>query len=190
MEIKLKPVNASEELFAQLEAKGLIQRLKPTKKILENHKTQGMVDLIYSSSPEYGAHKLICVGLSHDSTQISLNSHPDNEEFIIMDSTRSCFAPLYIIISQHKHRELEEKARNKQLGSEDFVAVRLKYNDPYTSIFTMLKDVPHCEITEKKDGTPPIFFVTEPAQLTMNYPDLSGFQLKLDGKFSLLSLFE
>lgn len=190
MELKLKPVVASERLFAVLEEKGLIRRLKPTQKIIENHKVQGMVDVMYASSPEFGSHKLICVGLSKNSTQINLNTHPDNEEFIIMDSTRVNFNPLYIIIGLHKHKELEEKARSKQLSQKDFLAIRLKYNDPATSIFTMLKDTPHCEITENKNGNPPIFFVTEPTGLTMNYPDLADYKLGLSAPTSFFNLLE
>jgi hypothetical protein len=178
--LKLKPVNITYEILCFLEEKQLIRTLRPTLKILQNHSLGGMVDTIYTSSSEFGSHKLICVGLSADSTQIILNSHPDNEEFIIINNTFTKFKPLYMAIGLHKHNILEEKAKNKELTSDDIMLLRLKYNNAKTSIFTMLRDTPHCELTTKEEGTHPVFFVSEPSNLTMNYLTLSEYHLAVD----------
>lgn len=184
--LKLKPVNITYEILCFLETKQLVRTLRPTLKILQNHSAGGMVDTIYTSATEFGTHKLICVGLSANSTQIELNSHPDNEEFIIINNTFTKFKPLYMAIGLHKHNILEEKAKNKELTSDDIMLLRLKYNDAKTSIFTMLKDTPHCELTTKEDGIHPIFFVSEPSNLTMNYLQIASYKLALDSTNGLL----
>ncbi|MFH1398014.1 MAG: hypothetical protein ABIH27_05660 [Candidatus Omnitrophota bacterium] len=178
--LKLKPVNITYQILCFLEERQLIRTLRPTLKILQNHSAGGMVDTIYTSASEFGSHKLICIGLSANSTQIELNSHPDNEEFIIINNTFTKFKPLYMAIGLHKHNILEEKAKNKELTSNDIMLLRLKYNNTKTSIFTMLRDTPHCELTTKEEGTQPIFFVSEPSNLTMNYLKLPEYNLALD----------
>ncbi len=175
--ITLRPVEATEKILARLEKKGLIRTLRPTLKILKlGSRKKGGVDTIYSSSPKFGSHKLICV-TKEDTHKISLNFHPDNEEFILINNTSLRFKPLYIIIGLHKYKEFKIRARNKRLNKNDFIVLRLKYNNHKTCIFTMLKGTPHCEATLPGRGKSPIFFVTEPSRLGMTHLNLSGYNL-------------
>ena len=174
--ITLSPAEATEKILARLEKKGLIRTFRPTPKILKlGYRKKGGVDTIYSSSPRFGSHKLICIR-QDDFLEIALTYHDDNEEFLIMNSTPLKFKPFYIVIGLHKRREFEEKARNKSLSEKDIIVIRFKYNDPATSIFTMLKDTPHCQITKPGRGRPPIFFVTEPSRLTGGLVRLPGYK--------------
>lgn len=180
--IRLKPIEVTPKILTRLEKKGLIRTFKPTQKILRLgvHK-KGGVDTIYSSSPRFGSHKLICIA-KEDSRKVSLNFHSDNEEFILINNTSLRFKPLYIVIGLHKYKEFKIRAVNKRLSKNDFIVLRLTYNDHRTCIFTMLKGTPHCEVTLPGKGRSPIFFVTEPSNLGMTHLNLSGYDLKLNLK--------
>lgn len=164
--IKLKPVDATEKIFLRLEKMGLIRTLRPTAKILRRVSGNGLVDTLYSSPAAYGTHKLICVR-SDNAGRIALNSHPHNEEFILINNTGLKLKPLLMVVGLHRHKEMEEKIRTRALSSADFLFLRLKYNDHKTCFFTMLKDTPHCEMSEQGKGRPSIFFVSEPSNLPM-----------------------
>lgn len=172
--IKLKPVTVTSKILSFLERRNLIRTLKPTKRVLNSKSKRGALGTIYSSSLKFGSHRLICI--KPDLAKIKLNSHPDNEDFIIINNTANKFRPLYMVIGLHKHRLLEEKAKNKKLIKDDFIFLRLRYNDPKTSIFTMLKDTPHCEFILPGDGPTPIFFVAEPGRLKMRVLKLDGYK--------------
>jgi len=175
--IKLKPVEATGEILSFLEKRSLIRTCKATPRILRHRKEGCLVEKIYETSPKFGTHKLICVGMN--SLEIRLNSHPDNEEFIVINTDAHKFKPLYLIIGLHKQEVLENKAKNKKLSAKDFLALRLKYNDPETSVFTMLKNTAHCEITLAGSKIPPVFFVTEPSKITMRCIDTHHYRLEL-----------
>ena len=171
--IKLKPVNATEKIFFRLEKRGLIRTLKPTARILRRTCRDGLVDTIYSSPVEHGTHKLICVR-SDNAGRVMLNSHPHNEEFLLINNTGLKLKPVFMLIGLHSHKVIEKKAKKGRLTSKDFLLLRLKYNDHRTCVFTMLRDTPHCEMSEPGKGRPSIFFVSEPTNLPMRHLDLAG----------------
>ena len=172
-----KTVDISPELLADLEERGLIKRFLPCADMLNLEPEIDRVDTVYSSDPVYGSHKLICVGKSI--TNLKLTSHPDNEEFIIMNPLKIEFKPLYLVIGLVKHAELQKKAEADMLSEDDIIVIRLKYNDPETSLFIMLKDTPHWECTAPGAGKAPVFFVTEPTDLGMEYINLGDYVLKI-----------
>jgi hypothetical protein len=176
--IRLKPMNITGKILLRLEKKGLIRTLKPTAKILRRTAKNGLVDTIYSSPVEHGTHKLICVR-SDNGGRIALNSHPHNEEFIVINNTGLKLKPVLMAIALSKYRDIERKARKGRLASKDFLLLRLKYNDHKTCVFTMLKDTPHCEMSEPGRGRPSIFFVSEPTNLPMRYLDMAGYTFAL-----------
>jgi hypothetical protein len=171
--IRLKPVMPNAKIINLLEKRNLIRTLKPAKRLLNIGRKPGAMQTIYTSCGEFGSHKL--VGISLNSAKIKLNSHPDNEEFIIINSTRHKFRPLYIVVGLYKHELLETKALKGNLNNGDFIVLRLKYNDPKICVFTMLKNTPHCELTLPGKGRAPIFFVAEPSKLKMRRLKLKGY---------------
>ena len=176
--IKLKPVNVTEKILLRLEKKGLIRTLRPTDKVLRSTAKHGLVDTIYSSPGGYGTHKLICVRSDNDG-KINLNSHPHNEEFILINTTGLKLKPVVMVIALSKYGDIERKAGKGRLTSRDFIFLRLKYNDHGTCVFTMLKDTPHCEVSPPVKGESPIFFVTEPSKLKINRLRLHEYRLTL-----------
>lgn len=175
--LMLKPLKAAPKLFNYLEKRGLIKTFQPTKKSLKISKGEdGVVDTIYKTAPRYGTHKLICVG--KNSTEIKLTTHPDNEDFIIIDMAENKYKPLYLIISIHKQKVMEQKAKSGSLSAKDILAIELEYNSP-TSVFTVLKDVPHCEATLPGNKKHPVFFVTEPSDFEMSRVNMYNYKLTL-----------
>jgi hypothetical protein len=111
-----------------------------------------------------------------------LNSHEDNEEFILISPDAAAFSPLYMIIGLHKHAVIEKKARLGRLRTSDFMALELVYNDPGLSVFTMLKGTPHFEVAGSCRRQAPIFFVSEPSRLKLHVMKLYGHRLIITGK--------
>jgi hypothetical protein len=179
--LKLKPIDVTQKILLKLENKGLIRTLRPTLKILRRKHRDGLVDTIYSSPVEHGTHKLICIR-SDNASRIMLNSHPHHEEFIMINNTGLKLKPVCMVIGLCKHREMERKAGQGRLGPKDFLMLRLKYNDHKTCIFTMLKETPHCEISEPGRGRPSIFFVSEPTNLPMHHLKLEGYRFEVGRK--------
>ena len=79
----------------------------------------------------------------------------------------------------NNYKIIENKAKNDTLTTNDILALELVYNNPKLSLFTMLKGTPHCEITKEDLGKPPIFFVTEPTNLTWHILNIYKYHLKL-----------
>ena len=173
--LRLKPV--TETLLRKLERRDLVRRLYPAGKVMDIEPGKEAVDTFYVTAPRYGAHKLMCAGKNN--TDIKLTSHPDNEDFLMINPTKRKLKPLLLIIGMEKHKPLEKKAKEGKLTSKDIIAVKLNYNDPGTSFFVILKDTPHWEATLPGRGNPPFFFVAEPARFRMDYIDLYGYDLEV-----------
>ena len=177
---------ADRRLFRSLERRGLIKTLTPSAKLLGSRSPDGCVDTVYVSAPRFGSHKLICV--KPNSSQVKLNSHPDNEEFILIDSRPRRIGkkrgapprnrPLYLLMGLFSHEVTRKKAARGTLTAKDFLLVRMRFNDPATCVFTMLKGTPHCEIVFPGRGDGPVFFVSEPSGLPMNMLELPGYSLE------------
>ncbi|MCM8765396.1 MAG: hypothetical protein NC920_00910 [Candidatus Omnitrophica bacterium] len=163
-----------------LEERGLIRLLRPPAELYRYRENGSRVEEIYSSAPRFGTHKLICVVLN--TQEIILNVHPDNEDFILLSADHLIFKPLYLVLALHKYKSLKRKIEDRQLSEKDFIALRLRYNQPLTSVFTLLKDTVHAEVTPKGRGRPPIFFVTEPSKLISYSLNLKGYKLFIEHK--------
>jgi hypothetical protein len=175
--LKIKASNASPRWFSLLEKRRLIRILTPTARILRSRSGQGAVDVVYSSAPRFGTHKLICV--KPDSAVPILNFHPDNEEFILIDARRGGIRPLYMLIGLSKSGVLRAKASRGLLRARDFALLKMPFNGR-TCVFTMCRDTVHCEIVFPGKGNAPVFFVTEPGNLPMEFLRLPGYSFSLD----------
>jgi hypothetical protein len=74
---------------------------------------------------------------------------------------------------------MQRKCAAGTLSGRDFVLVKVKYNDPLVSVFTMLRDTVHCEVVLEGAGQPPVFFVTEPSRLRMDRLKLAGYDVRV-----------
>lgn len=174
--IYLQPVEMTGELMASLEKKKLIYRLAPRHDDLEMARGTSGCRSIYEADPVYGGHKLIAVTVN-DPDFKAFATHPDNEEFLLIGDPDSI--PMYLAMSELGADELAEKGRAGTLSASDFITVRVRYNDPETSFFVMLKGVPHGEGIADVPGRPPSFYVTESIGLPNDVCDLGKYVLRV-----------
>lgn len=176
-EIQLIPVEMNPQVMEFLEKKNLIIRLVPGGHSIAVEKEETGVRTVYESSPTFGSHKLISVWVNR-TTLAAFGTHPDNEEFLLIGTTSS--KPLYLVIALHPKDILQEKIDNGTLTAPDFVCLRVKYNDPEVSFFTMLAGTPHGEAIADACAEPASFYVTEPSRMALDFTDFNHFSLHID----------
>jgi hypothetical protein len=174
--IVLKPVEMTPEIMQNLEDKGLIIRLFPHRHDLEVKEGETKSESIYETDPKYGPHKLITVTVNRSNFDY-FGSHEDNEEFLLIGDPAT--KPMYLVIALCDHASLNKKIDQDDVSSEDFVALRVKYNDPFVSFFTMKKDIPHGEVITSRNGNPPSFYVTEPCGMSLIGIDFGNNQISI-----------
>jgi len=174
--ILLNPVEMTESVMQDLEDRRLIIRLCPNHHELPAQQGETLGESVYESDIRHGAHKLITVSVNR-STFAAFGTHPDNEEFLLIGDPET--KPMYLTISLHRREELDRRIAECRLSAADFVCLRVRYNDPHVSFFTMLAEVPHGEAVSNVDGRPASFYVTEPCALGIHLTSFGGYELCL-----------
>lgn len=175
--IILHPIEMTKAVMQELENKNLIIRISPNTVNLDAKPGQTLVDPIYSSSEGSGPHKLMFITVNRMELT-EFGTHPDNEDFLLIGDPN--FKPLYLVVSLCRMDELDLKIKNKTVSADDFVTLRVKYNDADVSFFTMLKDVPHGEAIGKGEGKAASFYVGESRDLIDVDTDLKDFELVIN----------
>lgn len=176
MKLILKPVEASEEIMALLEEKGVITRLGPKKHTLSVNKGESRHASIYESDDKFGPHKIISVTINNQDFSKFLY-HNDNEEFLLLDNLGT--TPLYILFSLNQAQVLYDNIKKGQVVSEDFILVEMKKNDPLLSFFIMHKKYPHVELCKEISDCPPSFYVTESRDIDENIMDMGPYEFEI-----------
>lgn len=176
MLVRLKPKKITMKILDEMHKNNLIKLFLPTEKI-ENNLNADIVEELYASDVKYGSHKLICV--RKNTSVIQLTTHPENEEVIFLDRKNRRFKPLFLIIATCENAEFEKKAALGEITEADVLALEVEYNNALMSSFTILKDIPHCEVTISGAGEAPIFYVTEPTDMTMDYTKVKEYEFQL-----------
>ena len=177
MLIELKPAVMTVDMMKSLEDKGLIIRLCPGNHQAEIHPNESHAKTIYATDPVNGPHKLIVATINAHDPAPYFGTHVENEEFLLIGDPDT--KPTYLIVALCRRKALEDKIQNHTLSAEDFVALRLKFNDPEVSFFTMFKDVPHGEVTVDQPGTCASFYVTEPRDILIDQVPLQDYELRV-----------
>ena len=150
-ELALEPVPMTAKLMAHLEELGLIIRLRPGGHDLAAQPGETLGESIYETADRYGPHKLIAVTVNR-AEFAAFGTHPDNEEFLLIGNPDS--QPMYLAVALCMRPEFEDKVKTDRLTAADFVMIECRYNDPETSFFVMLADVPHGEAIVPAAGKP------------------------------------
>lgn len=174
--ITLRPVEMTPDLMQSLEDRGLIIRLCPDHHALPVSRGQALAASVYESDAHHGPHKLIAVTVDRP-TFAAFGTHPDNEEFLLIGDPAT--KPLYLVIALRRRPDLQRKIAERQLTADDFVCLRVKFNDAHVSFFTMLAEVPHGEAVADIDGRPASFYVTEPRDLETELTEFGDYELCL-----------
>jgi hypothetical protein len=174
--IMLCPVEMTRDLMIDLERRNLVIRLAPRLHTVNTPPGTTDVNTIYASEEKHGPHKLIVVSVNRTSLS-AFATHPAHEEFLLIGEEDA--KPLILVVALCLEMELRQKVAEHRLSAEDFVALRVKYNDPEVSFFTMRSGVPHGEAVLDGDGKPAKFYVTEPRDLTVDLFDLGSYELSI-----------
>jgi hypothetical protein len=176
--IRLEPVAMTGRVMQSLEDRGLIVRLGPGRHRPAAPAGRTVDEPLYEPREGYGPHKLIAVTVNSDDLA-DFGTHPDKEEFLILGEP-DC-RPLYLVVALHRRTELERIVRERRLSPEDFLALRVRFNDPRVSFFVMLEHSPHGEAAAAGPGRPPSFYVTESRDLPVERLALQGYSLAVQG---------
>jgi hypothetical protein len=174
--IELRPVEMTEEVMRDLEGRGLVIRLCPNRHELDAPPGETPWKLLYEPKEGYGPHRLISVTVNREEFA-GFGTHPDNEEFWLIGDPGT--QPMYLVISLISASELGERISGKTLSEDDFIALRVKYNDPWASFFVMLAGVPHGEAISGTGKRPPTFYVTESRDLPLSLTNMGDYKLKI-----------
>ena len=172
--IRLEPVEMTPAVMQRLEDKGLIIRLCPNHHELPAAEGETLDESVYEADSTFGGHKLIAVTVNR-TTFAAFGTHPDNEEFLLIGDPDT--KPMYLVVALCLKDELDRKIRGGELSPDDFVCLRVTYNDPEVSFFTMLKNVPHGEAVADVAGRPASFYVTEPTDMGIDNADFGEYEL-------------
>ena len=176
-QLKLKPVDMTVSIMKSMESMGLIRRLTPGNHLAEAKEGETAVVELYRSSFQAGPHKLISVSVRRN-TLPGFGIHNENEEFFLIgDDTQN---PLFLVVAVCPQDELEAKARKNVLSAEDFICLRVTYNDPEVSFFIMNKNVPHGECTASSSAPGSTFYVTESSDISLETTQFGDLELLLD----------
>jgi hypothetical protein len=179
--LNLKPVEMTEQVMVGLEKKGLIIRLCPGHDELNAPRGETLWKLLYEPKEGYGPHRLITVTVNREEFA-GFGTHPDNEEFWLLGSEDT--QPMYLAISFLAAEKLAAKIDAGILEENDFIALRIKYNDPEVSFFVMCAGVPHGEAIVNRGKRPPSFYVTESLNLPLDLTRFGDYQIKICGGWS------
>lgn len=176
----LKPVEATQSLFDEMNRVGVITLRKPD--VLDGNtlpKTN-CVKNCYTNEGTYGGHKLIQVFIVEAELR-KLTSHPENEDFILVGSPGS--KRLIIVACKLKHEKMLQKIQKQGLDAEDFFCFYAPYNDASLSFFTMNADYPHAEVLSDTIEQPyeaASFYVTESSRLPEIDYKLEASSIEMD----------
>lgn len=176
--IELPPVNMTKEVMQELEEKGLVINLRPGQHDIESPIGETTWKLLYEPEENYGPHRLIVVCVNRQEFT-AFGTHPDGEEFLLIGNKET--QPMYLAIALISKEELEMKINEETLTSEDFVLLRVRYNDPEVSFFVMCPDVPHGEAIVDKGKIAASFYVTESRDLPLEITDWKNYKISIKG---------
>lgn len=168
--LHLTPVKMSVKIMSELERRGLIVRLTPSR---EEHRVrvdehEGRGEKIYASPASSGGHMLAAVAIANE-TFSSFATHQENEEFLLLGGKEE--RKLFLLISYLTRETLLTKLKEQTLTADDFILLDCVFNDPEMSFFVMKAGVPHGECAIGA-GRPATFYVTECEGLRLDKIDL------------------
>jgi hypothetical protein len=175
--IHLQPIAMTPDAMKDLEQRGFIIRLAPGQHELPAKSGESLDETVYISAEALGPHKLIAATINA-TRFVWFGTHPGNEEFLLIGD--ESMKPLYLVVALCKAEDLATKIAGGELSAEDFVCLRVVYNDPQASFFTMVAGVPHGEAIGDGPGRPPSFYVTEPRDNDTDLTDFGGYELVID----------
>jgi hypothetical protein len=174
LNIQVRPM--TDVVMNTLEEKGLVRPFRATQNAISASEQATGVDCLYATNPKFGPHMLICVGFNRSTVDIAY--HSDSEDFILINEGRNQ-KPLILVVALHSAEDFQKLLTSGQLTGEDMWAIRLVFNDPELSFFTMNGFTPHCEWTIPGDSPASVFYVSEPRDLDVNHFNMGDYRVQI-----------
>lgn len=174
--VQLQAVPMTGALLESLAKRGLIALFRPTPGTQNPPPGDNSAEALYVSSPEYGPHKLIAVGVGK--TEVRLGVHPDNEEFLIPVHSATV-RPLFLVIAHLPVSEIQARDKARTLSPDDFTCLNIYPPNGASAMFTMLAGTVHCEVTVPGGEPVGCFYVTESRDLPITWVDLEQCRIEV-----------
>jgi hypothetical protein len=138
----------------------------------------------YFKGPDFRADKKGFHSVTITYTEIFLSSHPKGQdEIVFMWDALGDFRPLFFVFALDKREGYLRKLKAGGVAADDYLALRVPYNDPRYSSFIVRPETVHCELTDRRGPAEvyPSFFVLEPTALKVQHTEETkhGVQLRL-----------
>lgn len=171
--ISIKPVEMTPEVMKTLEQKGLITRIVAGA-FAKHPGYDNVIDTeIHVSDLKSGAHRF-CSACTNTEYPNDFCVHSDHEEVFFIGPEDA--KPLYLVMSYLSLEDFDKKAAQGTLGDDDIICIKVKFNDPGVSFFTIKKGVLHGEFVEpNSDIAPPSFFFSAGNSLTHYFPKFDDY---------------
>lgn len=174
--INIIPLGMNVQLMERLEKDGLIIRICHRSYFENIKKDEVKVKLIYSCNSKSGPHSL-CYIKSNKQTADCFEAHSDNEDWFLISNDE--VEDTFLMLSKLSTKDLKEKIENKKISGNDFIALKMKFNDPEVSFFTIIKNVPHLFFSRKGMKDDPSWYITLSKDIGMDYINLVEYHFNL-----------
>jgi hypothetical protein len=163
-QLRIPAQAARPHLIAQMEAKGLLRRLKPSAAALAVKEGDQLVEVVELARDGFGPWQMLAVACNRTKLD-HLAAHSDIESWLYF-SADPASKPLLYVVATCPADEFRAKAAAGTLAADDFIALEIQPNDPEAGFFTVPGGVLHDELTYPGPGVGPVFFVPESSRMT------------------------
>ena len=161
--IEITAVKATPKLMDEMEKKGLLRKLKPSKACLTVPEGEQVVERVELAGKGTGPWQMLAVACNRVKLD-HLAAHGDIESWLYWSAEPSS-KPLLYVVATCPSDEFEKKANEGKLTAKDFIALELLPNNAETSYFTVPGGVFHDELTYPGPGVGPVLYVPEPSEM-------------------------
>lgn len=177
--IALKPVPMTADAMKALEDMGLLKRLVPGGHRARPQPGETVDTVVSAGEGGRGPHALVSVTVATTDPLLAFGTHPEGEEFLFLG--RDEWRPLYLFFALCDGGAFRGKLSGRTLSDADFICLRVRYNDPWVSFFSVNPNIPHGEcVSVDESGEAPSFYVTESKGLPLDTFDMSGYALAVE----------
>jgi hypothetical protein len=174
--IRLQAQRATPELMADLQRRGLLRLLTPSRAAQTVPEGQQVVERVELAAEGTGPWQMLVVACNR--TRLDhLAAHGDIESWLYFADPTS--KPLLYVVATCSLAEFQAKVAAGTLSAADIIVLEIRPNDPQTSYFTVPGGVLHDELTYPGPQRGPIFWVPEPSRMGHTEVRLDAYEFEL-----------
>jgi len=173
--IELRALRATPARMDELEAKGLLRRLRPSEAAVAVKEGEDLVETVERGQEKYGPWQMLSVACNRTRLEY-LAAHSDIESWLYFSAAPSS-KPLLYVVATCPAEAFRDKAAQGTLTADDICVLEIMPNDPETSFFTVPGEVLHDELTFPGPGVAPVFFVPEASQMVHSRVSLDDYEI-------------